>query len=78
MVSLHVVDIGSEYLVVYLSCVYIYTHVYICSVGYAEPSVVLLYLLYFNGVSHAVQNEKLWKFAQSDRRGIGARSTGGV
>ena len=31
------------------------------------------------GVSHGVQNEKkLWKFTQSDRWGIGARSTGGV
>ena len=30
------------------------------------------------GGSHAVQNhKKLWKFTQSDRRGIGARSTGG-
>ena len=30
------------------------------------------------GVSHGVQNEKkLWKFTQSDRWGISARSTGG-
>ena len=41
MVSPDVVDIGSEYFVVYLSCVYIY----ICSVGYAELP-VLLYLLH--------------------------------
>ena len=38
MVSPDVVDIGSEYFVVYLSCVYI------CSAGYAEL-LVLLYLV---------------------------------
>ena len=39
MVSPDVVDTGSEYFAVYLSCVYI------CSAGYAELPVVLLYLL---------------------------------
>ena len=43
MVSPDDVDIGSEYFVVYLSCVYIY--IIICSAGYAELPVVLLYLL---------------------------------
>ena len=37
-------DIGSEYFVVYLSCVYIVS-LYIYSAGYAELPVVLLYLL---------------------------------
>ena len=39
MVSPDVVDIGSEYFVVYLSCVYI------CSADYVELPIVLLYLL---------------------------------
>ena len=39
MVSPEHVDIGSEYFVVYLSCVYT------CSAGYAELPVVLLHLL---------------------------------
>ena len=41
MVPPDVVDIGWEYFVVYLSCVYMY----ICSAGYAELPIVLLYLL---------------------------------
>ena len=67
MVSPDVVDIGSEYFAVYLSRV-VYTPS-ICSAGYAELPVVLLYQLHsMLGVSHAVQNEKkLWKFTQSDR-----------
>ena len=42
MVSPDVVDVGSEYFVVYLSCVYID---YVCSAGYAELPGVLLYPL---------------------------------
>ena len=37
-------DIGSEYFVVYLSCAYI-IYIYICSAGYVQLPVVLLYLL---------------------------------
>ena len=48
-------DIGSEYFVVYLSCVYIYT------ADYVELP-VLLYQVSTSmfGVSHVVQNEMLW------------------
>ena len=52
MVSTHVVDIGSDYFVVYLSCVYIYVRL-------ATFSCVSTSTL---GISHAVQNEKkFWK-----------------
>ena len=46
MASPDVVDVGSQYFVVYLSCVYIciYIYIYICSVGYTERPVVPLYL----------------------------------
>ena len=65
MVSPDVVDIGSEHFVVYLSCVYIY--IYVIYVRLVMPSYLLFGCIYFNGVSHAVQNEKkLWKFTQSD------------
>ena len=51
-----VVGIGSEYFVVYLSCVYI------CSADYVELPVIL-YLLQCFGISPVVQNEKkLWNF----------------
>ena len=56
MVSPDVVDIGSEYFVVYLSCVYI------CSAGYADLPVLLYVSTSMLGISHPVQNEKLWKF----------------
>ena len=44
MASPDVVDVGSQYFVVYLSCVYICIYIYICSVGYTERPVVPLYL----------------------------------
>ena len=56
MVSPDVVDIGSEYFVVYLLCIYV------CSADYVEIP-VLLYLLQclVLSIAHAVQNEKkLW------------------
>ena len=54
---------------------FMYTCIYVRLV---MPSYLLFCYIYFNGVSHAVQNEKkLWKFTQSDRWGNGARSTGG-
>ena len=56
MVSPDVVDIGSEYSVVYLSCVYIYIYISVCSAGYACCSVVSTSMLSL--VSHAAQNEK--------------------
>ena len=53
MVSPDVVGIGSEYFVVYF-------RMYICSADYVGLP-VLLYLLHsMFGVSHAIQNEKLW------------------
>ena len=60
MVSPDVVDIGSDYFVVYLSCVYIiYIYIYVRLV---MPSYLLVSTSML-GISHAVQNEKkLWKF----------------
>ena len=54
MVSSDVMGIGSEYFVVYLSCVYIYT------ADYVELP-VLLYQVSTSmfGISHVVQNEVL-------------------
>ena len=63
MVSSDVVGIGSEYFVVYLSCVYV------CSADYAGLP-VLLYLLQCL-VSHAIQNEKLWNLHTSEYKVIG-------
>ena len=42
-------------------------NVYICSAGYAELSVLLYLLRSMLGVSHALQNKKLWKLTQSDK-----------
>ena len=75
MISPDLVDNGSEYFVVYLSCVYlsIYMFGWLCEQTCSVVSTSML------GVSHAVKNEKkLWKFTQSDRRRIGASSTGGL
>ena len=59
MVSPDVVDIGSEYSVVYLSCVYT-PSIYV-------PLILPSYLFFAStsilGISHAVENEKkFWKF----------------
>ena len=59
LVSPDVVSIGSEYFVVYLSCVYIYFEVYV-------RLIMSSYLFFFVsasmfGIAHAIQNEKrLW------------------
>ena len=62
MVSSDVVGIGSEYFVVYLSCVYIYCYSSVCSADYVELPVLLYQVSTLTfGISHAVQNEKkLW------------------
>ena len=60
MVSSDVVGIGSEYMyfVVYLSCVYIYvrlimsSYLFFCTWYQVSASMF--------GISHVVQNEKLW------------------
>ena len=54
MVSPDFVDIGSEYFVVYLSCVYMFG--WLCRATCSFVSASML------GISHAVQNKKLWKF----------------
>ena len=65
MVSPDIVDIGSEYFVVYLLCVYVYIYIYVCSAGYAELPVVYTSMF---GVSHSVQKDKkLCRFTQTDR-----------
>ena len=66
-------DIGSEYFVVYLSCVYIYIYI---STGYPELP-VLLYLLQCL-VYHMLSKTRCSGNFHSNRWGIGARSTGGV
>ena len=62
-VSPDVMDVGSEYFVVDLSCVYRLYSLYVrltnrataCSVVSTSSTL---------GISHALQNEKLWKFTQ--------------
>ena len=61
MVSHDVVDIGSEYFVVYLSCIYKYIFLYMF--GWLCRATCYFVSTSVLGISHAVQNEKkLWKF----------------
>ena len=58
MVSPDVVGIGSEYFVVYFR-VYIIIYVRLIMSGY------LFFCIYFSGISHDIQNEKLWNLHTS-------------
>ena len=55
VVSPDVVGIGSEYVVFYLSCVYICVCVRLIMSGYLSFVSTSMF-----GISHAIQNEKLW------------------